>query len=474
VVLAVSGGIACYKSVALARELTRRGARVEVILTEAAGEFVRPLVFEGVTGRPVLDSLWSAEGSARHLRLAREADVLLVAPATADLLARAAQGRAQDLVTTVLLATRAPVLMAPAMNDLMWAHPQVQANARHLAQVLGYRLVGPDEGPLAAGEGEGPGRMVEPEVLVREVGRALASSGSALAGVPVLVTAGPTREPLDGVRTLTNRSSGTMGYALAAEAWLRGAEVTMVSGPTSLPDPHGVRVVRVETAREMAQAAREAAGEAGGRGAEEAPRPPGAQPARRPARLAPGVHLLAAAVADFRPATVHQGKWKKAPGARVPPPLAFEENPDVAAAALEGAPSHPRPPLRLGFALEAEGLEDHAREKLAARGFDWIVANPAGEADAGFESSTNRGILLGRDGSQEELRLQEKESLARLLLDRVEARLRALDTPPLAGGEGRGGADGVPRNETGGGAHGGAGGEAAAGSGDQAREGVGA
>lgn len=437
VVLAVTGGIAAYKSVTVARELTRRGAEVDVLLTEAAGEFLRPLVFEGVTGRPVLASLWSAEGSARHLRLAGEADAVLVAPATADLLARAAQGRAEDLVTTVLLATRAPVLLAPAMNDRMWAHPQVQANARHLADALGYTLLGPDEGPLAVGEGEGPGRMVEPEVLVLEVGRSLAAPESPLAGLPVLVTAGPTREPLDAVRALTNRSSGTMGYALAAEAWIRGADVTLVSGPTHLPDPHGVRTLRVETAVQMAEAVREVA------------RTQAVGVARRnpPPR---SLHLLAAAVADFAPATSHSGKWKKNPEAspgeegRVPPPMAFRENPDVAAAALEGARGGAAPdPLRLGFALEAEALEDHARDKLSARGFDWIVANPAGEADAGFDVPTNRGVLLGRDGSREVLPLQEKAAMARLLLDRVEARLRALAEPALSGSADEGGPSGV-------------------------------
>ncbi len=435
VVLAVTGGIAAYKSVTVARELTRRGAEVDVLLTEAAGEFLRPLVFEGVTGRPVLASLWSAEGAARHLLLAREADVVLVAPATADLLARAAQGRAEDLVTSVLLATRAPVLLAPAMNDRMWAHPQVQANARHLAEGLGYTLVGPDEGPLAVGEGEGPGRMVEPEVLVRETGRALAAPDSPLAGVPVLVTAGPTREPLDAVRALTNRSSGTMGYALAAEAWIRGADVTLVSGPTRLPDPHGVRTLRVETATEMAEAVREVARTQADGGARRDP----------PRRT---LHLLAAAVADFAPATAHSGKWKKGPRTgsgeegRVPPPMTFRENPDVAAAALEGARAGEAPdPLRLGFALESDDLEAHAREKLAARGFDWIVANPAGESGAGFDVPTNRGILLGRDGSREDLPLQEKEAMARLLLDRVESRLRDLDAPPLSGPSGSGPSD---------------------------------
>jgi phosphopantothenoylcysteine decarboxylase/phosphopantothenate--cysteine ligase len=253
VVLGVTGGIAAYKAVQVARDLTRLGAEVDVIATEAAQKFVGGLSFEGVTGRPVLTELFSAQGAARHIELGRAADAIVVAPATADLLARAAQGRADDLLTTTLLATRAPVVLCPAMNDRMFAHPQVQQNLAHCRDVLGYRVAGPDTGPLAAGEADGPGRMLEPDVIVQHVGRALAQRAP-LSGRRVLVTSGPTREALDPVRFVGNRSSGKMGRALAEAAWRRGAEVTVVSGPVALAPPVGAEVVRVESGREMLDA----------------------------------------------------------------------------------------------------------------------------------------------------------------------------------------------------------------------------
>jgi phosphopantothenoylcysteine decarboxylase / phosphopantothenate---cysteine ligase len=394
-VLAVTGGIACYKSVTLARDLTRLGAEVDVILSRAAREFVRPLLFEGVTGRPAVDSLWSAEGAARHIRMAREADTVVVAPATADLLARAAQGRADDLLTTVLLATRAPVLLAPAMNDRMWSHPQTQRNADHLESVLGYTLVGPEEGPLAAGEGEGPGRMTEPELLVEQIGRILGTRAP-WAGLPVLVTAGPTREAVDAVRYLGNRSSGRMGYALAREAWLRGADVTLLSGPTALPDPQGVRVIRVESAREMRDHALELA-----------PR----------SRL----QLFAAAVADFRPDRAEERKRKRDAVEKEGWSLVLEENPDVA---LETLGKGPPGVVRVGFALETDDLLANARAKLEAKGFDLVVANPADDPGAGFESQTNRGWIVDVADldTPTELPLQSKEAMARTILDRAEHR----------------------------------------------------
>ncbi len=410
VVLAVTGGIACYKSITLARDLTRLGAEVDVLMTASAGEFVRALAFEAVTGRSVLDSLWSAEGAARHIRLAREADVVLVAPATADLLARASVGRADDLVTTVLLATRAPVLLAPAMNDRMWSHPQTRRNAEHLEQALGYTLLGPAEGPLAVGEGEGPGRMVEPGFLVDQVGRALGTS-EAWRGVGVLVTSGPTREPVDAVRYLGNRSSGRMGQALAREAWLRGAKVILVTGPTSLEPPEGaapetprgdrIEVVRVETATEMRDAV--------------LARAPGTR-----------VQLFAAAVSDFRPEEALPGKRKRAKDGGASDPerwmLELVENPDVA---RESRGVGPEDVLRVGFALETENLIGNATAKLRAKGFDWIVVNPAGEPGAGFESGTNRGWILGWEDEERptELKLASKDAFARAILDRVEARL---------------------------------------------------
>ncbi|MEX0842719.1 MAG: bifunctional phosphopantothenoylcysteine decarboxylase/phosphopantothenate--cysteine ligase CoaBC, partial [Gemmatimonadota bacterium] len=290
IVLGVSGGIAAYKSVQLARDLTALGAQVDVVPTSAASRFVGALSFEGVTGRPVLDTLWAADGAARHLRVASEADLLVVAPATADLIARLAQGRANDLLTTLLLAARAPTLLAPAMNDRMWSHPATRRNVETLREIPWYSIVGPASGALAVGEGVGVGRMVEPEELVERVGCALASVPAAgpnlWRGRRIVVTAGPTREAIDPVRYVGNRSSGRMGYALAREAMLRGADVTLVSGPTALPDPIGVTVRKVESAREMLESVLQVAASA-------------------------DVLVFAAAVADYRPAVAEEAKKRK-------------------------------------------------------------------------------------------------------------------------------------------------------------------
>ena len=259
VVLGVCGGIAAYKSVQVARDLTLRGAHVDVVLTDAARRFVAPLSFEGVTGHGPLIDIFAVGDAALHVSLGRDADCVCVAPATADFIARAASGRANDLLTTVLVATDAPVVIAPAMNDRMFAHPRTRANLTVLEEDLGYRRVGPAAGRLAAGEGSGPGRMVEPATIVDAVGRAL-GDGGALAGLRVLITAAGTREPVDPVRYLGNRSSGKMGYALARAAWLRGAEVTLVTGPSTVPVPYGVELVRVETALEMCDAVLERVG----------------------------------------------------------------------------------------------------------------------------------------------------------------------------------------------------------------------
>lgn len=390
VVLGVTGGIACYKAVQLARDLTRLGARVDVVLSRGATRFLRPLVFEGVTGRPALTDLFSAEGAALHVRLGMEADVVCVAPATADFLARAASGRADDLITTTLLVTRAPVLLFPAMNDRMWSHPRVRENVERLRASPGILVPEPASGPLAVGEGEGPGRMVEPETILEYLGRALGASPG-LRGRRVLVTSGPTREPIDPVRYVGNRSSGRMGHALAAAAWRRGASVVLVSGPTSLPDPVGVEVVRVETAVEMMSAVQEQL--------------PGAE-----------LSLFAAAVGDFRPSAPREGKVKRG---RDGDALTVElvANPDIAgdtrSARRVGA-------VAVGFALETEDLLANARGKLERKGFDLIVANRAGEADSGFEAATNRVTLLGRDGSVEALELLTKDEVAERILDRVE------------------------------------------------------
>ncbi len=394
VVLGVTGGIAAYKSIQVARDLSRLGATVDVVLTRAAQEFVAPLSFEGVTGRPALTDLFSAEGAALHIRLGRDADVVCVAPATADFLARAAQGRADDLLCTTLLATRAPVVVCPAMNDRMFAHPQVQENLAHLRDALAYTVAGPAEGALAVGEGEGPGRMIEPWQIEEAIGRALGTSDTLL-NRHVLVTAGPTREPIDPVRYVGNRSSGRMGYAIAQAAWRRGARVTLVSGPSSLDPPFGVEHVGVETAREMHDAVAARIGDA-------------------------DVSVFAAAVADFRPADPADRKMKRAetgPSLTVP----LEENPDVARDTRQARKSGS---VTVGFALETDDLLANARRKLESKGFDLLVANDATEEGAGFGVPTNRVTILSPGGGADALPLQSKEEVAEALMDRIEALLR--------------------------------------------------
>ncbi|MDX1647583.1 MAG: bifunctional phosphopantothenoylcysteine decarboxylase/phosphopantothenate--cysteine ligase CoaBC [Longimicrobiales bacterium] len=396
VVLGVTGGIAAYKSVQLARDLTRLGAMVDVVMTSSAKRFVAPLSFEGVTGREVLSDLFSARGAALHIRLGREADVVCVAPAGADFIARAAHGRSDDLICTTLLATRAPVVICPAMNDRMFAHPQVQANLRHLDEELGYHVAGPAEGALAAGEGTGPGRMLEPWQIEEAVGRALTSQGR-LDGRRALVTAGPTWEPLDPVRFIANRSSGRMGYALARAAWRRGADVSLVSGPSALPAPWGVERVSVETAEEMKDAVDALIPEM-------------------------DVAIFAAAVADYRPARMEAGKVKKEDaGPELTVPLT--QNPDIA---LESRASRKAGSVTVGFALETGGTGDviaNARRKLEKKDFDLLVANDASEEGAGFAVETNRVTILSRGGSLDELPLLSKDEVAEEVMDRVVQRL---------------------------------------------------
>jgi phosphopantothenoylcysteine decarboxylase/phosphopantothenate--cysteine ligase len=394
VVLGVTGGIAAYKSVQLARDLTRLGSRVDVVMTGAAQHFIQPLSFQAVTGREVFTDLFSGSGPAAHIRLGADADAVVVAPATADFLARAAQGMADDLLTTVLLVTRAPVVLCPAMNEHMFAHPQTRLNLLHLQEASGYRVAGPGEGPLAFGEGEGPGRMLEPSEIVQHVGRALGRD-SAWDGRRVLVTAGPTREPLDPVRFLGNRSSGRMGYALAEAAWRRGAEVVMVSGPSALPHPAGVTVMKVETGEEMKEAVLSHLPEA-------------------------DVLVFAAAVSDFRPVTAKGSKLKRSrSGEGIE--VELSPTPDVARATLEL-----RKPgtVALGFALETEDLKENARRKLKEKGFDLIAANSALEEGSGFDVGTNRVTILDTEGGVEALPVLPKEEVAEKLLDRLSSMVK--------------------------------------------------
>ncbi len=393
IVLCVTGGIAAYKSVQIARDLTRLGALVDVVMTSSAEAFVRPLSFEGVTGRKALGPMFSTDGAALHIRLGHEADAVLVAPATADFLARAAHGRANDLITTTLLATRAPVVVAPAMNDLMFGHPQTQQNLKHIEEQLGYRVAGPGIGPLAFGEGEGPGRMLEPGELVEEVGRALTGHGP-IEGKRVLVTAGPTREPIDPVRYIGNRSSGRMGFAIAQAAWRRGAEVTLVTGPVAIPHPRGPEVVQVETAIEMDEAVRRNIAQA-------------------------DITIFSAAVADFRPSDVNAQKMKRADaGGEVQ--VHLTENPDIAAGTREL-----RKPgsVCVGFALETDDLVENASKKLEAKGFDMVVANSVDEEGAGFDVETNRVTLILRGADPQELPLLPKHEVAEVLFDHIADRL---------------------------------------------------
>lgn len=391
VVLGVTGGIASYKSAWLARLLTKAGAEVDVVLTSAAQEFIGRITFEALTGRPVYTGLFDDGRALDHIKLARAAAALIVAPATADFMARAATGQAGDLLAAVLLATQAPVLFVPAMNDAMWAHRQTVANVTHL-QSLGYRVLPPDEGMLAAGEGTGPGRMPEPETIFAHVGKLL-EQRSALGGRRVVVTAGPTREPVDPVRFLSNRSSGKMGVAIAAAAWRRGAEVMLVAGPISVPTPIGVSVVHVETTEEMAAAVERELATA-------------------------DVLIMAAAPADFRAAAPAPSKIKKKAAPKL---LELAPAPDILASTRSARRNGA---VIVGFALETENAVEGGREKLSAKDLDLVVVNNAREAGAGFGVDTNRVTFVRRDRPEEELPLMSKDAVADEILDRVEALLR--------------------------------------------------
>ncbi len=390
VLLAVSGGIAAYKVPELVRELRRAEHAVRCVLTEAAREFVSPLVLQTLSGAPVRSRLFDAgeESQISHIELADWADLVLVAPATANLLARMAQGLADDLVTTLLLATRAPVLVAPAMNVNMWSHPATQANTE-LLQQRGVRFVGPEAGELACGW-EGLGRMSEPAAIVGAA--ELMLGPRSLAGEVVVVTAGGTREPLDAARVLTNRSSGKMGFALAAAAARRGAESVLIAAPASLATPPGVRRVDVGTALEMRDAVRD-----------ELPRA--------------GVVIMAAAVSDFRPAEPLSRKLKKEElGEGADLTLRLVQNPDILAEICRERGSR----VVVGFAAESHDVLAAARRKLARKGCDLLVANDVSRSDAGFDSDANAVILLTPGGDVEELPLLPKREVAERILDRIE------------------------------------------------------
>jgi phosphopantothenoylcysteine decarboxylase / phosphopantothenate---cysteine ligase len=388
VVLGVSGGIACYKSCTLARRLSEHGITVDVVLTAGAAEFVRPLTFEALTGRAVLTSLWERDRALAHIGLAKHPDLLVVAPATAQLLARAAMGMADDLLTAILLARTGAVLAAPAMNDAMFAHPATQANLATLA-ARGWTFVGPETGALAEGPSERPGRMSEPETILQAVLRRLGVE-SRWAGRKVVVSAGPTREHLDPVRVITNPSSGRMGWALAEAARDRGAQVVLVSGPTALAPPAGVQVVAVETTEQMRRAVQDALTDA-------------------------AALFMAAAPADYRPAKTAA---RKRPRARGRFTLAFEPTPDILASLRRPAGC-----LVVGFALETGDGIARARKKLQAKRLDYVVLNDALEPGAGFEVTTNKVTLLGRSGAPLALPVLDKRDVAQRILETVEHEL---------------------------------------------------
>jgi phosphopantothenoylcysteine decarboxylase/phosphopantothenate--cysteine ligase len=393
IVLGISGSIAAYKAVLLLRELTARGAEVAVVMTAGAEHFVGPLTFRTLSGRPVLSNLFDPQSdeAVEHVALAERAHVFVVAPATANVLAKAAHGIADDFLTTLLLAARCPVLMAPAMDGGMWEHAAVQANVATLRE-RGVTVFEPEAGALASGL-SGRGRLPEIESIVEEVERVL-TPGRDLTGERVLVTAGPTREPIDPVRYLSNRSSGKMGHAVATAALRRGAEVVLISGPTALKPPAGAVYVPVQTAEEMREAALQHLGAA-------------------------SVVIKAAAVADYRVERPSPTKIKSG-GKREGLSLDLVPNPDI----LKELAQKKGGAFLVGFAAETNDVRAHAAEKLRAKGVDLLVANDVSQQGIGFEADDNQVVLLDRWGGTLELPRMTKIQVAHAILDRVLA-LRA-------------------------------------------------
>ncbi len=405
ILLGVSGGIGAYKAPILVRELGRLGAKVRTVMTRAAYEFVTPASLQAVSGHEVRGDLFdsSAEAAMGHIELARWADLIVIAPTTAHCMARLAHGFADDLLTTLVLASRAPVVLAPAMNRRMWMHPATRDNTARV-QALGYTLIGPDEGEQACGD-EGPGRLVEPAELAARLsvmfaGDARLSSGEqTLAGRKVLVTAGPTRELIDPVRYITNRSSGRQGYAVCRAAVAAGAQVTLVSGPVSLATPAGVTRIDVVSAREMLAAVMAHVHEM-------------------------DMMIAVAAVSDFAPTRLARHKIKKDAGTALWQ-LDLGQNPDV----LAEVAALPRPPMTVGFAAETQDVEHNARLKLEAKGLSMIAVNDVGGRDIGFDSLTNAMTLLWREDGDirsEHLELGTKDEIATHIIARAARCLNTL------------------------------------------------
>jgi len=395
VLLIIGGGIAAYKSLDLIRRLQDRGARVRCILTAAAAHFVTPLAAGALAGERAYTDLFDAQSEfdVGHIRMARDTDLIVVAPATADLIAKMASGQADDLATAVLLATDKPILLAPAMNPHMWTAKATQRNLARL-RTDGVQFIGPNAGEMAERGEAGLGRMAEPLEIAAAADAMLRSEGL-LAGKRVLVTSGPTSEPLDPVRVLANRSSGKQGHAIAAAAAAAGADVTLVSGPVNLPNPPGVSVVHVETAREMLAAVEKA--------------------------LPADIAVFAAAVADWRPQQASQNKIKKQGR---PPTIELVENPDILATIARRKSG--RPPLVVGFAAETDNVIANAKAKLARKGCDWIVANDVSPATGIMGGDSNTVHLVTAD-AVEDWPPQSKEDVARALIARIAATLQGAE-----------------------------------------------
>jgi phosphopantothenoylcysteine decarboxylase/phosphopantothenate--cysteine ligase len=395
VLLIIGGGIAAYKSLDLIRRLQGRGARVRCILTAAAAHFVTPLAAGALAGERAYTDLFDAQSEfdVGHIRMARDTDLIVVAPATADLIAKMASGQADDLATAVLLATDKPILLAPAMNPHMWTAKATQRNLARL-RADSVQFIGPNAGEMAERGEAGLGRMAEPLEIAAAADAMLRSEGL-LAGKRVLVTSGPTSEPLDPVRVLANRSSGKQGHAIAAAAAAAGADVTLVSGPVNLPDPPGVSVVHVETAREMLAAVEKA--------------------------LPADIAVFAAAVADWRPQQASQNKIKKQGR---PPTIELVENPDILATIAHRKSR--RPPLVVGFAAETDNVIANAKAKLARKGCDWIVANDVSPATGIMGGDSNTVHLVTAD-AVEDWPPQSKEDVARALIARIAATLQGAE-----------------------------------------------
>lgn len=390
ILLIVGGGIAAYKSLELIRLLAREGIASRVILTKAGAEFVTPLSLGSLSGDKVYQDLFSLTDEAEmgHIELSRSADLVVVCPATADLMAKAANGLASDLASTTLLATDKPVLMVPAMNVRMWEHAATKRNVAQL-RADGATVMEPDVGPMACGE-FGPGRLPEPERIAAEIRKLLAGPAGfgPLAGFRAVITAGPTREPLDPVRFISNHSSGRQGYAIAEALARLGADVRLVTGPTQLPIPDGVTAIRVETAVEMHEAAR--------------------------AQLPADIFVAVAAVADWRPAARAQGKLKLKGGAEEKVALHLVENPDILKSIATRKKDRPR--LVIGFAAETSDVEKHARAKLTRKGCDWVIANDvSGDVMGGAD---NEILLVSKAGTERWPRMAKAE-VALKLADRV-------------------------------------------------------